>query len=159
MGDRVAVMEAGKVAQIGTPEEVFHSPATLGVADFMGETSFLSGTVVAGGIQTSLGVLPQGARKDDNGHVVVLVRPDDVELDPAEHGNAVVTERVFRGMHHRYRVTLDSGESLKCLADHCVSLPAGTRVQVRIRACHALACFAGGVNVLDAAQIDPPPPA
>jgi iron(III) transport system ATP-binding protein len=148
MGDRVAVMEEGTVLQIGTPEQVFHSPATLGVADFLGETSFLGGEVVPGGIATSLGLLPQSARSSDDGRVVVLVRPDDVELVPASAGNGVVAERVFRGMHHRYRVRLDSGESVKCLSDHCVDLPAGSRVEVRIRACHALACFAGGVNVL-----------
>ncbi|NWF69081.1 MAG: ABC transporter ATP-binding protein [Chloroflexi bacterium] len=45
MADRIAVMDGGHVLQVGTPEEVYESPATRFVADFIGETNFLSGTL------------------------------------------------------------------------------------------------------------------
>jgi len=45
MADRVAVMDAGKVVQIGRPEEVYNRPATRFVADFLGEANFVPGTV------------------------------------------------------------------------------------------------------------------
>jgi hypothetical protein len=102
--------------------------------------------VEPGGLATGLGLLHQAVSRD-GGELLVLVRPDDVDLVPARNGNGTVVERVFRGMHYRYRVRLDSGEDVKCLADHCVDVPAGARVLVRVRACHPLACFAEGVNI------------
>jgi iron(III) transport system ATP-binding protein len=147
MGDKVAIMEGGAVAQVDTPETVFHSPVSLAVADFLGETSLLVGRVTEQGIDTALGVLPQRVEAGGDGHVTVLVRPDDVELTAHRDGTAIVEQRVFRGMHYRYRVTLRTGETLKCLADHCVSLEPGTPVHVAIRACHPLACFVDGMNV------------
>ncbi len=47
MADRVAVMDAGKVVQIGRPEEVYNRPATRFVADFLGEANFVHGTITA----------------------------------------------------------------------------------------------------------------
>ncbi len=47
MADRIAVMDAGKVLQVGTPEEVYETPATRFVADFIGETNFITGQVVS----------------------------------------------------------------------------------------------------------------
>jgi iron(III) transport system ATP-binding protein len=148
MGDRVAIMDAGSVAQVDLPETVFHSPVSLAVADFLGEASLLAGTVTPAGVTTALGLLPQNEPPAvDDRHVTVLVRPDDVELVADRDGTATIDQRVFRGMHYRYRVTLSSGETLKCLADHCVDLEPGSPVNVRIRACHPLACFVKGLNV------------
>ncbi len=44
MADRIAVMDRGKVLQVGTPEEIYEAPTTKFVADFIGETNFVSGT-------------------------------------------------------------------------------------------------------------------
>ncbi|MBL8163645.1 MAG: ABC transporter ATP-binding protein [Anaerolineae bacterium] len=46
MADRIAVMDRGKVLQVGTPEEIYETPATMFVADFIGETNFLRGKLV-----------------------------------------------------------------------------------------------------------------
>src|SRR5205823_11677012 len=59
VGDRIAVMEAGHIRQAGAPAEVYRQPASRFVADFMGETNFIEGTVAATGsdsltVQTSL---------------------------------------------------------------------------------------------------------
>ncbi|MCH2757957.1 ABC transporter ATP-binding protein, partial [Listeria monocytogenes] len=48
VADRVAVMRAGAIEQIGTPEELYHRPATAFVAEFVGLTNRLPGTVSAG---------------------------------------------------------------------------------------------------------------
>ena len=45
MSDRIAVMDKGKVLQIGSPEEIYERPTTRFVADFIGETNFLDGVV------------------------------------------------------------------------------------------------------------------
>ncbi len=51
IADRMAVLDAGVVAQVGTPLEIYQSPSTRLVADFIGETNFLRGTVTAVGAQ------------------------------------------------------------------------------------------------------------
>jgi spermidine/putrescine transport system ATP-binding protein len=48
MSDRIGVMKEGRLAQVGTPEEIYRSPANLFVASFVGEASFLSGEVIGG---------------------------------------------------------------------------------------------------------------
>src|SRR5690606_6529439 len=47
MADRIAVMDKGKVLQIGTPEEIYETPSTRFVADFIGETNFLHGKLIS----------------------------------------------------------------------------------------------------------------
>ena len=87
LSDRIAVMRAGRIEQLGTPEALYDSPATRFVADFIGTTNLLAGTVdgVADGVATialdggerclaAAGTLPSGAA------VEVSVRPEVVAV-------------------------------------------------------------------------------
>src|SRR6185436_8389266 len=82
LGDRIVVMEKGRIAQAGTPQEIYHHPATPFVADFIGTMNRLAGEVVDGHLVTKAGRLPLGtitARE-------VMFRPEDVRLVSAgEH--------------------------------------------------------------------------
>jgi len=74
MADRIAVMEGGRVLQVGTPAEIYEHPADRFVADFIGETNFLEGTLVG--------------RDDDTGH---LKLPDGRTLQAPLEGRAIST--------------------------------------------------------------------
>lgn len=88
LSDRVAVMNAGRVLQVGTPQEVYDKPSNRFVAEFLGSGNFLNGTIVAssggraeievvGGARFQVASnLPPGAR------VEVFVRPEEVILEP-----------------------------------------------------------------------------
>ena len=89
MADRIAVMDAGKVLQVGTPEEVYETPSTRFVADFIGETNFITGQVVSANgelAQVQLGenaVIqamrgPQEVRPGQE--VTIALRPEKVNL-------------------------------------------------------------------------------
>jgi len=93
MGDRLAVMEGGKLAQVGSPMEVYRNPVSPMVAEFMGETNFIEGTIKgdtsrAGlfDIDTGIGLL-RGRPFDDSftpvqGQPVVLsLRPEALSFD------------------------------------------------------------------------------
>jgi len=128
VGDRVAVMRAGRIEQVGTAYEVFHRPATQFVAGFMGEASFLP--VRAGG--TELGPLdvaaPDGA--------LLVVRPHAVELeaDTAEHATkATVIDGEFQGPTWTYTLRLPSGCELRAQVPYTVELTPGEVVRVRLR--------------------------
>ena len=94
MADRVAVMDAGKVVQIGRPEEVYNRPATRFVADFLGEANFVEGRITgaAGGagsggpggvrVETAVGKLLAAncAGREVGLNVLCCVRPERIEL-------------------------------------------------------------------------------
>jgi len=112
LSDRIVVMRAGKIQQVGTPEEVFSDPANLFVADFMGFKNVWKGklqslaespdhldAVVGLGVTTLRASLhyPQGdARREaitaafsSGAPVVTAIRPEDIHLRPAQGMNAL----------------------------------------------------------------------
>lgn len=144
MGDRLAVFRQGRLEQIGSPEDVFHASSTRFVAEFMGDSDFLTGETTADGVSTALGTLPQVTPLPAGVTVEVALRGDDVDFVPAEAGNAVVQERFFRGAFNVYRLALDSGQVVHALKAHTEALPPGARVRAYISAQHPLSVFRDG---------------
>jgi iron(III) transport system ATP-binding protein len=159
LGDRVAVINDGRLEQVATPEEVFHAPRTRFVAGFFGRADFLPARVTARGLETEAGLVPQGVAPvaPGDGHVDLLVRPDDVTISASPDGTAVVLERVFAGSEIIYRVQLPSGRVLHSRQPHTVELRRGARVAVRVAPGHALACFKDGVALAVEAAATPAP--
>jgi iron(III) transport system ATP-binding protein len=115
VGDRIAVMESGHIRQAGAPAEVYRRPATRFVADFMGETNFLDGTVaeVSGDtvrVDTALRQFTgtAGGWTPSRGDKVLLsIRPEAWRLGAENSApNAVsgrIRERVYLGEMAQYR--------------------------------------------------------
>ena len=83
IGDRVAVLNGGRLEQVDTPERLFHQPASLFVADFMGLARFLPAKVDAESRPvTEIGSLDQVLDLPAGSEIEVLARPDDVEIWP-----------------------------------------------------------------------------
>lgn len=79
LGDRVAVMDQGKIVQVGSPVDVYRQPANTFIAGFFGDVNRISGTVVDGIVDTPFG--PVDAPGHDVGtNVDVLIRPEAVRL-------------------------------------------------------------------------------
>jgi spermidine/putrescine transport system ATP-binding protein len=115
MSDRIAVMDAGQVLQVGTPYEIYEHPTTRFVADFIGETNFLEGAVseVTGSLISVLvdGEVPIQATSDTSVRpgqaVAVVIRPEKFHL--AEEGGmakGTVKEVIYIGTDTRYIVQL-----------------------------------------------------
>jgi putative spermidine/putrescine transport system ATP-binding protein len=108
MSDRMAVMNAGRIEQVGTPAEVYEEPVTAFVAGFVGTSNLLSG-------ETAKAVTGLGGR--------VTVRPEKIRLldvdEAAAPGECTVTGHVrdvaYLGAVTRYRVELDPGGELVVL--------------------------------------------
>ncbi len=90
MADRVAVMDAGRIAQVAAPEELYNHPGTRFVADFLGEANFVEGRVARSGtlavIDTPLGpILTSGAERVAPGTVVTCcIRPERIAISAGE---------------------------------------------------------------------------
>jgi len=90
MADRIAVMNDGKIIQVGRPEELYDYPSTKFVADFLGETNFIKGRIIEQGspvkVQTSLGIIyveKRGGIKNDS-DVICCIRPERIRLVTGE---------------------------------------------------------------------------
>jgi spermidine/putrescine transport system ATP-binding protein len=99
MSDRIAVMKHGKLEQIGTPTEIYDFPRTRYVADFIGETNFLTGLSEAGGIRLSDKQFLEAMHNRSLGsNVDVAVRPERAVMTREGTGlNAQVCEVVYVG--------------------------------------------------------------
>ena len=134
MADRMAVMDRGKVAQIGTPREVYGRPNSRFVANFIGETNLLTGTVKelgeVAGIETTAGelrssVLPEGTQVGDS--VTCSIRPEKLTVlaDGAAGPNVLkgtLEGLMYLGDHERYFLKLPDGTELKII-EHDADAP------------------------------------
>jgi len=134
LSDRIAIMNRGRLEQVGQPAEIYNHPRNAFVADFVGESNILPGTVIddrPGLVEIALdnglrleaaGELPRGAR------VGAMIRPErfvPAGNDPASYNRfrGTVTEIVYVGVSQKYRLRLESGPEI------LLRLPAGMTVR------------------------------
>ena len=130
VADRVAVLNQGRLEQLGRPEEIYHLPATRFVARFVGKANCLLGRVVAEGIATPLGIVPNTPGLPEGARVEVMVRPDQIELTPDPAGDAVVMSCRFRGADTLVVMQLPSGVMLHGLQPSTLLLQPRDRARV-----------------------------
>ena len=148
LGDRVAVINAGRLEQVDTPDRIFHAPQTRFVAGFFGRADFLPAAVTPLGLETEVGVLSQRIAAADGGAldgvVEVLVRPDDVAIAASGGGQGTVLDRMFVGAEILYRVQLPSGRVIHSRQPHTATIEKGAQVTVLLAPGHSLVCFRNG---------------
>jgi iron(III) transport system ATP-binding protein len=135
IADRLAVMRAGKIEQIGTPQEVYRQPANAFVAGFIGEANFLAGRVaeLSGGrvqVDTSVGrleaLLPAGAVAK-GAEVTLCIRPEAVQFGSpsAQRENVLegnLTQTVYQGEVAQHEIDIDVRNGDKPVAFRAVEL-------------------------------------
>jgi spermidine/putrescine transport system ATP-binding protein len=119
MADRIAVMNEGRLMQVGTGEEIYRNPTSRFVASFIGEANLLPAQAEGSGIVLKGSRTPLPYPSSGIGsECVLMVRPEDVDLgtgapDPAYVAlDATVRERVFLGNSVRVHTVLPGGEEL-----------------------------------------------
>ena len=94
MSDRIGVMSAGKLQQVGSPKEIYTRPVNRFVASFIGETNFLPATVVPGGVKLPSGDMVEVATTRP-GPVTLTVRPEQVRIVSAGEAGAIAARVKF----------------------------------------------------------------
>ena len=145
MSDRVAVMNSGRIEQVGTPDEIYECPRSRFVADFIGLSNFLRGKVteVNGALATIdleghrlVVAATSDARAGQDW--LVFVRPNDVELlapdgDAKENElDGTILKFTYLGDRIDYRVTMAPSLELRVQTDGKVRFAAGDQVRVRL---------------------------
>ena len=133
MSDTIVVMNQGYIQQIGTPEDIYNEPTNAFVADFIGDSNLIDGTMLEDRLVEVLGVkfpcVDEGFGK--NKPVDVVIRPEDVELVAPESGllEGTVTSLIFKGVHWEIEVMANSFEWLV----HTTQMhPVGSHVGIKV---------------------------
>jgi iron(III) transport system ATP-binding protein len=134
VADRIAVLDRGRIQQVGTPIELYDHPASRFVAGFLGTANMIDGEVqkdgrfVADGFSLDAAGAPAG-------RAAISVRPQDITVGPAGTGiGATVTNREFLGSVTRYRIRIGTN-ALTVDVPHrrdVTPFPVGTEVGVVI---------------------------
>ncbi|MCO8269499.1 ABC transporter ATP-binding protein [Actinoplanes sp. TRM 88003] len=133
VADRVGVMRAGKLEQLAAPADIYLTPATPFVAEFVGLSNRLPGRVVGQEVEVLGTRLPLLAPATST-TVTALVRPESVQVTPETDGNGKVLTTSFLGPISK--VTITVGEVLvvaQVATDRLASLAPGTAVRVTLQ--------------------------
>lgn len=128
MADRTAVMDAGRIEQVGTPAEIYNRPTSRFVADFIGESNFFGITLDGQpGVATlsdgsKVGV-PSDSPRDTSSMPTLMVRPESIHLfapDEAPEGaiSARTVQKSFLGSYTRVAVRCEAAEEPVLVAVH-----------------------------------------
>jgi iron(III) transport system ATP-binding protein len=143
ISDRVAVMRAGRIEQVTTPDELYLRPANRFVARFVGEANLLAGEVRDGEVQTLAGRFPTGnGAPADGSRAEVLLRPEQLQMleverlasPPRPETVLTVVRRVFHGSEVHHVLLGAEGLELEASTPSSATVELGTRVVVRARA-------------------------
>lgn len=152
MADTIAVMNGGVIEQMGSPTELYENPATTFVANFLGQSNLIPGTVVGredgvvkADMQGTIVSIPVERAHAETGKGWVGIRPEKVLIAPAGEGidapgnhltGAVVTDVSFVGVSTQYLVRMPWGQELMAFEQNTGArgiIPPGTAVDVSWR--------------------------
>ena len=154
LGDRVVVMNAGRIEHAGPPEIMFNNPGSRFTAEFFGSADFLPAWQEGDYLTCEVGRThwppfwpsPWPERKV----LQVMVRPDCLDIVPDPSGDCTVTGREFLGAFHMYAVELPSGSRVQVMKSHVEYVETGSRARIILREGHKLLPFIDGRAFFDA---------
>lgn len=133
MSDTIVVMNQGYIQQVGTPEKIYNEPENAFVADFIGDSNIIPGTMIEDELVEFLNAKFKCVDKGfgNNTPVDVVIRPEDVELVAPEKGiiQGTVTQLIFKGVHYEMEVMANGFE---WLVQSTKMWPVGTKVGIKV---------------------------
>lgn len=111
MSDKIVVMNKGVIQQMGTPQDIYNEPANAFVADFIGESNILNGTMIddlkVEFCNKTFDCVDKGFKKMEP--IDVVIRPEDITMVNADNGmlKGTVTSQIFKGVHYEMIVSTD----------------------------------------------------
>ena len=133
MSDTIVVMDKGSIQQIGTPEDIYNEPKNAFVADFIGESNIIDGTMPEDKVVQMYGkrfpCLDGGFAPNEQ--VDVVIRPEDIDIVPVEQGQltGTVTSVTFKGMQYDIIVDFKGFKWLIQTTDHS---PKDARIGIKL---------------------------
>jgi ABC-type Fe3+/spermidine/putrescine transport system ATPase subunit len=153
LSDRVAVMNEGRLEQVGSPDEIYDQPGSQFVADFIGLSDFIEGTILSVEDKKALVsvdelqfAVPASPRMQPREKLLFFIRPNDIELFPPDHVggentfDGVVSKMTYLGDKIDYRIVVGRGLELRVQTDGKVRFEQGesVRLQLPVDRCRAI---------------------
>jgi iron(III) transport system ATP-binding protein len=139
VSDRIIVMDHGRIVEQGPPIELFESPRTRFVADFLAEANIVAGRLLAlhgdfADVEIAGHVVRLAHRGHEPGAVTVAIRPDAIALRPADGGGIAgrIARSAFVGRTVEYVVETAAGELLAIAPPSGLTLPPGAQVSLTL---------------------------
>lgn len=127
--DKIAVMDQGRIMQIGTPNRLYHQPINHFVADFLGTTNYLSCEIYADQrFKSPIGsyCLPSETEYAE-GHYQWLLRPEQILIKHDNTGQGQIINKLFLGQYYRYQIAING---IHLTAYHIADLPLQSAVSI-----------------------------
>ncbi len=145
IGDRVGVLNEGRLEQSGGPEDCFTRPETRFVAVFLGEASFIPAEVKGKTAETILGPAQAITVNGVQGEADLLLRPDDLSISRSDASpNAQVIWSRFEGGSRLFAAKLKAGQEVRVRVTHEANFKPGESVQIQLAATHPLMAYKRG---------------
>ena len=136
IADKVAVMQDGYLAQLDTPEEIYQTPASRFIAEFVTQANFVSALRLRGEWETEIGLIPALPTADNVAAIAdrgeLMICQEDVKIEPDATGLLEVHARQFLGREYQYALRLPSARQLQVRTAASQRLAVGERVSVRV---------------------------
>lgn len=133
ISDVVGVMRNGRLEQLDTPERIYQEPRSHFVAQFVTQANFLRARRNGKLWETEIGSFAGNLLDPETGDLAdVMIREEDVRIEPDETGKMTVCDRQFLGREHRYCVVTPSGQQLYARIPNASIVDVGARVRVSI---------------------------
>lgn len=130
LADRIVILREGRIAQEGTPEQVWHDPADEWVARFLGFDNVVDAVVTDGIAETSFGRF--GVTTGVSGPHRLVLRPDAFSVSPTGALHGTVTTRSFRGGHHLLTVQMTDATLLDIEIDRGPAPAVGSSITLSV---------------------------
>jgi iron(III) transport system ATP-binding protein len=132
ISDYVAVMHQGQIEQLAAAEVVYQKPASRFVAEFVTQANFLLAQRNGSVWETEFGCfqIREEEAGDSRSIAHLMIRQEDLKLEPDGAGTVVIRDRQFLGREHRYRLLSHSGSEFYALSATQSPLPIGTSVKL-----------------------------
>jgi iron(III) transport system ATP-binding protein len=132
ISDKIGVMRQGRLEQLGTPEDIYTKPRSRFVAEFVTQANFLPAYRKGNFWKTEIGELEikNSAIADACDDGELMLRQEDLTLNPDDRATVVVKERQFLGREYRYCLETASGKRLHALTNANTPVAVGTKVNL-----------------------------
>ncbi len=143
LSDRVGVLNHGRLAQVGPPDEIYHRPASRFVAGFVGRADFVMARIEGNSVISGIGAFELNG---DALHlfsagfadVDLMVRPDDVDFTVDTKGDSTIVEAQFLGAEIIYKLLLPDGKTIHSIKQSSLTYPVGSRVKINVNPAHII---------------------
>ncbi|MEL6602220.1 MAG: ABC transporter ATP-binding protein [Cyanobacteria bacterium J06614_10] len=132
ISDKVAVMQAGQLVQLGTPEGIYQNPASRFIAEFVTQANFVDAARQGNGWNTEIGALGALPVPPETAQCELMICQEDLQIERDDEGCLQVQCRQFLGREYQYSLLMPSSRLLQVRTGAHQRFAIGERVSVRM---------------------------